>query len=311
MKTKNTQKNQFEQNTNQEENTYSKNSHLTKTNILGINITNTTTKAVLEYLDEILLKTQRKLSIVTPNPEIVMLARHLRTLKEALNGADLALCDGVGLLWAARLMGKPLKERIIGTNFMESLCEKVNDWPITVGFLGGGPHVAESVADCLVQKYPKLKVGYVGQEWNKLGFENAKKFNTSQTLPLIPSSGGKAHSAAEGRTLGFKQGIKNFSSPQSTPVKSVDILFVAYGAPKQELWMMENKDRLDIRVMMGVGGAFDQIVDSSLRPPIVVHQLGFGWLYRLIRQPWRIKRQLVLIQFVGLVLKEKFFSAAL
>lgn len=240
-------------------NTYSNENELVKSDVFGIGITNETTQNVLEYLGNFLKNSQKKLFIVTPNPEMIMLSHQNGEFKKVLNEASLALCDGMGLYRAARFLGIPLKERIIGTNFVENLCEMVVDWPITVGFLGGGPHVAEKVAECLVARYPGLKVGFVGQEWD-----------TSQAQ------------------------------------KPIDILFVAFGAPKQELWMKENIQKLPLRVMMGVGGAFDQIIDPTLRPPLLLHKIGLGWLYRLIRQPWRLTRQLQLIPFIFLTLKEKF-----
>ena len=308
MKTKNTQKSLTRRMFTNNKNTYSSAGDLVKNYVLGIGLTNANENEVLEYVMEVLRKTHKKLSIVTPNPEIVMLARRMSMLKEAINNADLALCDGVGLLWGAKVMAKPIKERIIGTNFMESLCEKVNDWPITVGFLGGRPGVAEKVADCLLKKYPKLKVSFVGQEWNDIGFENANKFhagNSPEKEATISRSVIEVSPSSKTSKSTMKE---KFSSSKSNSVKKVDILFVAFGAPKQELWMHEHIDKLPVRVMMGVGGAFDQIIDSSLRPPDWVHSLGLGWLYRLIRQPWRLKRQLVLIQFVILVLEEKLYS---
>jgi N-acetylglucosaminyldiphosphoundecaprenol N-acetyl-beta-D-mannosaminyltransferase len=242
-------------------NTYSNISQLVKTPLFGIGMTNATTKEILEYLFTDIKKTLKNIYIVTPNPEILLFANAHESFKSILNGADLALCDGMQLFRAAKLVGKPLKERIIGTNFMESLCEETVDWPITVGFLGGGQGVAEKTAECLIGKYPKLKVAFVGEEWSEGGF-------------------------AKGQS-------------------SVDILFVAFGFPKQERWMAEHLNKIPVRVLIGVGGAFDQIITPSLRPPAWVHSIGMGWLYRLVREPWRITRQIKLVEFVWLVVKEK------
>lgn len=86
-----------------------------------------------------------------------------------------------------------------------------------------------------------------------------------------------------------------------------DILFVAFGFPKQEQWIFQYKDRISFKVAMGVGGAFDYISGRVGRAPRWVRQIGFEWAYRLIREPWRIKRQVHLIYFVVLVIKEKFY----
>lgn len=258
MNTKKTQKPEKSEEKESLHKTYNIPQSLVKINLFTIGITNATQKEVLEYIKNMFQKTQKKLVITTPNPEIIMLAQKNKRLKKALNEANLALPDGVGLLWASRFLGKPLQARIIGTDFMEILCKESRDWPITIGFLGGRPGVAEKTSECLQQKYPGLKVGFAGE-----------KLETGSLMPL-------------------------------------DILFVAYGAPKQEIWMMDNISTLPVRMMMGVGGAFDQIVDRSLRPPKFIHQIGVGWLYRLIREPWRIKRQLTLIEFIFLVLRERF-----
>ena len=87
------------------------------------------------------------------------------------------------------------------------------------------------------------------------------------------------------------------------PKQGVDILFVAYGFPKQERWIHENLPILPVKVAMGVGGAFDYISGRVVRAPFFVRAVGFEWLFRLIRQPWRIRRQLQLLIFLWLVLK--------
>lgn len=261
MKTKNPQNITESSNKNVSKTTYSIIKPLVKTQLFGVGVTNETEKNILEYIINFIEKTQKNLFIVTPNPEMIVFAKENPKFKDVLNEADLALCDGAGLFKSAQIMGKPLKERIIGTNFVERLCEKVIDWPITVGFLGGQPRVAEKAAECLAASYPGLKVSFAGAN--------------PEDLLSLPTS------------------------------KMPNILFVAFGVPKQEFWMAENYKKLPIRVMMGVGGAFDQIVDKSLRPPALIHKVGFGWLYRLVKEPWRFKRQLKLIPFIFLTLKEK------
>ena len=88
--------------------------------------------------------------------------------------------------------------------------------------------------------------------------------------------------------------------------KKVDILFVAFGSPKQEIWIKNNLKNLPVKVVVGVGGTFDYISGKVPRAPKVLRTLGLEWLFRLFIQPWRIKRQLSLIKFVYLVIKEKF-----
>lgn len=94
--------------------------------------------------------------------------------------------------------------------------------------------------------------------------------------------------------------------PQST--QEVDILFIAFGFPKQELWMYDHRDKLKVKVMMGVGGAFDYISGEVKRAPKLVRIIGLEWLFRLVVQPWRLTRQMALPKFLLLILKEKFSS---
>ena len=236
---------------------------MVKTEVMGVGITNASKSIILEYLNNFINKVAKKIHVVTPNPEMIVLASKNIGFKKALNNAQIALCDGMGLYFAAKFFGKNLKERVTGINLMESICEMANEKPITVGFLGGGLGVAEDASECLKQRYPNLKVGFTGSEWR--------------------------NSEASGE-------------------KSLDILFIAFGVPKQELFMMNNLEKLPVKVMVGVGGAFDQIVNPTLRSPKIIDAIGFGWLYRLIRQPWRWKRQLALIAFIKLVIKFKFES---
>jgi len=263
------QKSQIGVNKNNKDKSYSKMTELMKTDFFGVGVTNNTKENILEYIVNSLKKGKEKYYIVTPNPEIIVTSTKNLDLKNALNNAKIASADGVGLILAGKILGKNLKERLTGIEILEEVCKRVADWPIRVGFLGGGPKIAEKTSECLRLKYPGLKIGFVGQEWpNGLHNKNSKEFSTNHR-------------------------------------SQTNILFVAFGAPKQELWMQSHINKIPVNVMVGVGGSFDQIVNESLRPPKVLDRLGLGWLYRLVRQPWRIKRQLSLIEFVWMIIKEK------
>ncbi len=275
---------------------YSKTRMLEKRFILGVGITNGTKRQTLEYIIKGLEKNNKKYFVVTPNPEILILANKDKTYKDILNNAQVALPDGVGVTIAGKILGIELKGRVTGVELLESLCLTVAEKPIYVGFLGGRDRVAEKTAECLVSKYPGLKVVFVGEEW-----------------PIqVDSRGSKMEDSnlkMEGRRLIYplSSTVKDLPSTfYNLPSKSIDILFVAFGAPKQEIWISQNLDKLPVRVAIGVGGAFDYISRKVQRAPIWVQKLGFEWLFRLVRQPWRIKRQLALLEFSFLVLKEKF-----
>src|SRR5260221_2837213 len=289
MSTKNLQKQQLSKKESSEKKSYSNSHTLVKRELLGIGITNTTEESVLEFLKNSLQSGSENYYIVTPNPEMIVLATKNADFKKALNGAKIALNDGVGLLLAAKFMGRPLSERITGVDFVKRVCEMSNDWPITVGFLGGGPKIAEMTVECLVAEYPQLHVVYVNSEWNDDGFGKAKKY---QVL-------GSKYYANEKKIRDTKYIIHNTSL--------IDVLFVAFGAPKQELFMAEHLNKIPVRVMVGVGGSFDYISGSVKRAPVWVRNSGLEWLFRLISQPWRFRRQLALVEFMWLVMLSRLF----
>lgn len=229
--------------------------------LLGIGFTKASEEEILEFIVTGLEKQTEKYYIVTPNPELLVIAENDFKYKRILNGAKLALPDGIGVIIGAQLLGRPLTQRIQGVDLVENLCKEVSNRPITVGFLGAGPNVAEKAAECLEKKYPGLRVGLVASEWS--------------------------------------EGLK---------AKKIDILFVAFGSPKQEIWIADHLNALPAKVVIGVGGAFDFLSGKVIRAPRILRSFGLEWLFRLIIQPWRIKRQLSLIKFVYLIFKEKFHS---
>lgn len=228
--------------------------------MLGVGVTNATEEEILEYIIKGLEKKGESYFIVTPNPEILVYANKHKVFKSILNDARLACPDGIGVIWAGKILGKKFKQKVTGVDLLEKLCKRCAEKPITVGFLGGGPKIAEKTAECLREKYTGLKVIFTGSEW--------------------PSVRGPA-------------------------ALSIDILFVAYGFPKQEEWMSKHIGKVPVKVMMGVGGAFDYISGTLPRASGTLRVLGFEWLFRLIRQPWRAKRQLALIEFILLILQKK------
>ena len=154
--------------------------------LLGIGFNNLKINDVLELIIKGLVKKEKKYYVVTPNPEILVLADGDVNYKKVLNGAKLALPDGIGVIIASRLLLKPLRERIHGVDLMENLCKEVSKRPITVGFLGAGPNVAELTAECLREKYPGLKVVFASEEWNEdnFKFQISNQFNNLRMQKL-------------------------------------------------------------------------------------------------------------------------------
>lgn len=202
--------------------------------------------------------------VVTPNPEIVMLARRDPQLGRDLAQAHLAIPDGVGLLWAARLLGTPLRARIPGSALVPWLAERSASRGDRWFLLGAAPGVAEEAGRILTRRYPGLSI--------------------------VGAFAGEASPAGDAETRAAV-----------AAAMPVDVLLVAYGAPRQEAWMARNLD-LGIPVMIGVGGAFNYITGRSPLAPAWLRRLGFEWLYRLVTEPWRWRRQLVLPHFAARVI---------
>lgn len=285
---------------------------LIKSKILGVDITNETDKTILEYLwGE--LRQDGKFYIVTPNPEILVYANRHENYKKILNNAEISLPDGTGLFLASIFMGKPFRERIPGVDFVELICKNSVRNPISIGFLGGKGKIAEKAAERLVGKYPYLEVVFAGSEWNEEGYRVAEKLR-GKTRNKTPNNAAYDAVAEKNDNVVSRTFPRSFATTGDMPEKSIkisknskiDLLFVAFGAPKQEEWIYNNLDKIPVKAAMGVGGAFDYISGHVKRAPFMIRAIGFEWLYRLVKEPWRFRRQLALIEFVKLVIRERF-----
>ncbi|OGJ59908.1 hypothetical protein A2881_02120 [Candidatus Peribacteria bacterium RIFCSPHIGHO2_01_FULL_55_13] len=190
--------------------------------------------------------------VMTPNNEMLVEADRNAAFKSVLQRSDLNLPDSTGLLWAARRTGERIPERVSGVDFVERLCGAL-DQSIPVFFLGGRGGAAEKAAE---------KFGMRNSEFGIAGvFEGSPKdMDADQIIQAVNTSGAK-------------------------------LLLVAYGAPKQDLWIAKHLSKMPtVRVAIGVGGTFDFLSGTIKRAPRWLRSLGLEWLWRLILQPWRIKR---------------------
>lgn len=229
-----------------------------KKKVLGIKIDDISLEEATKIVEG-WLKKSGKHYIVTPNPEIIMMAQKDHELKKIINSADLAIPDGIGLKLSGGIVCLTP-----GVDLMERLILMAEEKGFTVGLLGGGQGVAEKTAKRLKEKYPKLKISFA-------------------------ESGGEVDK--EGKSLKSLKSLKT------------DLLFVAFGPPKQEKWIAKNLTSLPVKVAMAVGGAFDYLSGKVPRAPRWMRHLGLEWLFRLIIQPWRIKRQLMLLKYIWLLTK--------
>jgi len=236
--------------------------------LLGVTITAEKPDKILEYVFSEIKKGKQKLFLTTPNPEMLVYANSHLDYKDKLNSSHVSLPDGIGLVLASLFLNKPRLCRFTGVDFLEQVCQRSRDYPMSMGFLGGKGGVAEKAAQRLQNKYPWIKVVWVGEEWGS----------------------------------GKNDTVRHSSN------EPIDILFVAFGVPKQEEWIYEQLPNLPVHAATGVGGAFDYLSGRVPRAPKFVRVFGLEWLFRLILQPWRWKRQLALFKFLFLILKERFTS---
>lgn len=245
-----------------------------KVNILGVNIDSLSHEEYANKLEEFLFGVKTHL-IVTPNPEFCIQASHDQEFRNILNNASLAIPDGIGLKFAGWYLGKPIKQRITGVSLVDNLCRQARDKKLSVYFLGAFKDAALRSAANMRHKYPGLQIAGAENEYNFLGW---KRSNDNI--------------------------IKRINR------KKPDILFLAFGAPRQEKWLAANLNKFTtVKIAVGVGGSFDYLSGAVKRAPAALSALGLEWLYRLFRQPWRAKRiYRAIIVFPAKVILSKFIK---
>lgn len=197
--------------------------------------------------------------IHTPNAEIVQLCVEQNRYYEIINSADLIVPDGAGVILASKILHRPLKGgKVAGIELCENIIKYAAETGLGVYFLGGKPGVAEKASRNMAEKYPGLIISGTGDGYFK---------EDAAVIKAVNDSGAA-------------------------------ILLVCLGVPRQEVWMKEHKDELNIRLMGGFGGSFDVYAGEVKRAPRIFIKLGLEWFYRLICQPSRIGRMMKLPKFV-------------
>ena len=206
-------------------------------------------------------------AVVTPNPEIVMRARRDPEFRAVLARSALAIPDGIGLLVAARWLGRPLRQHVRGTDLVHRLAARSAERGWRLYLLGAAEGTAGAAAAALERAYPGLRV--------------------------VGAAPGSPHATDDGAV----QALIRAAGP-------VDLILVAYGASSQERWLDRNLDPLGIPVGIGVGGVLDFLAGRVPRAPAWIRALELEFFYRLLRQPWRWRRQLDLPRFALLAAAE-------
>ena len=227
-------------------------------NVLGVKMStmtmDETVKKLAEYLGDGKVHT-----VYTPNSEIIYMAYKDDEFKKVLNSADIKTPDGIGAVYASKILKKPLSERVAGYDLMHAFLKYAAQKGARVFLFGSKPGVAENAGKMLCEKYSGLVIcgtrdGYFKDE------------QTDEIINMI-----------------------NDSNP--------DIVLVCLGAPKQEKWIYTNKDKINKGIMMGLGGSLDTLTGVTQRAPEIWQKLGLEWAYRLVKEPTRIGRMMALPRF--------------
>jgi len=267
-----------------------------KTNVLGININKITEAEILLQISTWLTSYQTPAIghyITTVNPEIILKSLKNEAYRNIINQADLNVADGIGILWAAKFLSlksgslintlaqlmvtgaslifspnycqEILPERITGVDLMEKVCELAARKNKSVYLLGGKGNTAEKTAKILKKKYINLNIA---------GVESRPDFEIRDSKIVFGNT-----------NIDLQTTIDEINQAQP------DIVFVAFGAPKQDFFINECLLKIPtVKLALGVGGAFDFISGNVRRAPIVYRDLGLEWLFRLLNQPWRFFR---------------------
>ena len=236
--------------------------------ILGVPIDNVT-KEEAGVITEKLIKESNKTCkmVFAPNVEFIMRAWKDKEFFELLNESSLSTPDSIGVIIGAKLQKKSFKERIPGQSYFRKIIELSNEKGYSIYLLGGAPGIPEKAKENLEKLFPKVNI--VGVH-NGYFDENVEKEIIKEINELQPN-----------------------------------VLFVALGAPKQEKWIKKHKNELKVDVATGQGGTYDYEAGKIKRAPVWIQKIGMEWLWRLLKEPTRIKRQIVLPIYLFKVLFAK------
>lgn len=235
-------------------------------NILGIPVDSVTMDQAVEKIKTFLVE-DRVHTVFTPNSEIIMETQRNHYLKNILCDADLLVPDGAGVILASHILNSFLPERVTGIDLTKRIFSMPYERKLRFYLLGGEPGIAETAGGNLVTQYPNIIIS---------GCFNG--YFSKKDEPHI---------------------INNINK------SNTEILLVALGKTNQETWIYENRDKLNVKVCMGIGGSLDVFAGKVKLAPRFFRNNGLEWLFRLYKQPWRYKRMLDLPKFMLKVIKTR------
>lgn len=237
--------------------------------VLGVPVDAVNMQEALETV-EIMLGGDRAETVIAVNPEKIIKAQSDPALLGRLRNAGLLIPDGIGVVVAARLLGLARMERVPGSELMPKICERAALRGYKLFLFGASTATNLRAVQELQVRYPGIQI---------VGYQDG--YVKDQNMPQL---------------------VERINASRA------EVLFVALGSPKQELWMEKYLPQLKVKVCQGVGGTFDVIAGSVKRAPLAFRKMHLEWFYRLASQPKRILRQSALPKFVLQVLRKKIFG---
>ena len=235
-----------------------------KIDVMGLKFDSMTMDEALSRA-EALLRGDKAAYVVTPNAEIAYEALHDVQLREMLNGADLMLPDGAGVVLASKLLRTPVKQKVAGVDFAAGLLGILERNGQSLYLLGGKTGIGELAAQKMLEAHPQLRIAGIADGYFQ---------DEAPVIAKINASG-------------------------------ADALFVCLGAPKQERFMVQHLQELHVHLMAGLGGSLDAFAGTVQRAPAWMIRLNLEWLYRLIREPKRFRRMLRLPKYLWAVMLKR------
>lgn len=239
-----------------------------KIRVLGIDYENVTLREAVDDVLALACRPAGTAYVVTPNPEISEACLENERLARAVDAADYTVPDGIGVIFASRICGTPLKERVGGFDLACALLPHLARRGLSLFLLGAKPGVAERAAANLQKTCPGLVVAGTHDGYFK---------EDAQALEAVNASG-------------------------------ASVVFVALGSPRQEIFMYENRGRMQARLLLGIGGSLDILAGDTKRAPAFFIRLNLEWFYRLLCQPWRFRRMLKLPKYLLRAVGKRFFT---
>lgn len=244
-----------------------------RVNILGTEVSRYNLSETIEMMSDA-IQNRKKLRIAVTPVNCILWARKNFKLREIYNTAQIVTADGVPVVWASKLLNKPIRGRVTGLDLLPEFAGVASEKNYSFFFLGAAEGVGERLAETLQEKNPGLRIA------GTYSPPFAVQFSDEENRKMI----------------------------EKINRSKADVLWVSLTAPKQDYWIANHFDKLDVSVAIGVGAAFDVVAGKIKRSPEWMQRRGLEWFYRLIREPRRLSRRYLLEApvFLPLIMKQAF-----